>query len=144
MARIASPTLEGKAPLPKPVTTWLQREIGARTGGRAVEWSEDEASVSMPRPGGDAWVTLDRRSGAVEYETTSRGVVALLNDLHKGRNAGPAWGLFIDVFAFACLVFTATGLVLLSLNAKLRVSTWPLVAAGVAIPLILAVVFLHL
>ncbi|CAN5292103.1 PepSY-associated TM helix domain-containing protein [soil metagenome] len=144
LARIVSPSLEGKAPLPAPVVTWLERETGARTGGRPVEWSEDEASVSLPRPGGDAWVTLDRRTGAVEYEKTARGAIALLNDLHKGRNSGPVWSLFIDVFAFACLLFTGTGLVLLALHSRLRVSTWPLVAAGVAVPLILAVVFLHL
>ena len=144
LTQIAAPTLTGKAPLPAPVAVWLQDRVGARAAGRPVEWSEDEASISLPRPGGDAWVTLDRHSGAVEYEKTTRGVIALLNDLHKGRNAGPAWSLFIDVFAFACLVFTATGLVLLALHAKLRVSTWPLVAAGVALPLILAVLFLHL
>ena len=126
------------------MSEWLQRETGARTKGAKVDWSEDEAAVSMPRPGGDAWVTLDRRTGAVEYEKTTRGVIALLNDLHKGRNAGPVWGAFIDVFAIACLVFTTTGLVLLALHAKLRVSTWPLVAGGVALPLILVILFLHL
>ena len=144
LAQIAAPALEGKAPLPAPVAVWLKAQTGAQTAGRAAEWTDDEATVSMPRPGGDAWVTLDRHSGAIEYETTSRGAVALLNDLHKGRNAGPVWRLFIDVFAFACLVFTATGLVLLALHAKLRASTWPLVAAGVALPLILVVLFLHL
>lgn len=144
LAQLSAPSLTGKAPLPAPVAAWLGRAVGARTSGRPVEWSEDEASVSLPRPGGDAWVTVDRRSGAVEYEKTTRGVIALLNDLHKGRNAGPAWGLFIDVFAFACLVFTSTGLVLLALHSKLRVSTWPLVATGVALPLILVVLFLHL
>ena len=144
LAQLSVPSLEGKAPLPAPVADWLKAQVGARTAGRPVEWSGDEASVTLPRPGGDAWVTVDRHSGAVEYEKTTRGAIALLNDLHKGRNSGPVWGLFIDVFAFACLVFTATGLVLLALHAKLRVSTWPLVAAGVALPLILAVLFLHL
>ncbi len=53
-------------------------------------------------PGGDAWLSIDRETGAVEYESTSRARCPT-NDLHKGRNAGPA-GLVPDLFAVACLV----------------------------------------
>ena len=112
--------------------------------GRLAEWSADEAYVALPRPGGDAWLTVDRHSGAVEYEKTTRGAIALLNDLHKGRNAGPVWGGFLDVFAVACLVFSLTGLMLLHLHAGGRRATWPLVAAGLAVPVLLVLIFLHL
>ena len=78
--------------------------------GRAAEWSSDEIYVAMPRPGGDAWLRIDRASGDAEFEDTRRGWVSYLNDLHKGRNAGTAWSWFIDAFAVACLIFTLTGL----------------------------------
>lgn len=94
-------------------------------------------------PGGDAWLSLDRSTGAVEYERTGRGAIAYLNDLHKGRNAGPAWGWFIDVFAIACLVFCITGLFLLHLHARQRRMTWPLVGLGLLIPLLLALLLIH-
>ena len=88
-------------------------------------------------------LSIDRETGAVEYESTSRGAVSYLNDLHKGRNAGPAWGWFLDVFAVACLVFCITGLFLLHLHARQRRKTWPLVGLGLMITLLIALLLIH-
>lgn len=143
-AALATGPQEGDAPLPREARDWLARSMSVEAGGRPAEWSEDEVYLALPRPGGDAWVRFDRAGGEVEYEKTTRGAVALLNDLHKGRNTGPAWGWFIDVFAVACLVFCATGLLLLQMHARSRPITWPLVAAGLAAPLILILLFVHL
>lgn len=131
------------APLPDAVAAWLDDALQAGVAGRAGEWSADEIYLSLPRPGGDGWLSIDRATGEVQYEVTRRGVVAYLNDLHKGRNAGPVWGWFIDVFALACLVFAVTGLFLLKFHAARRVSTWPLVALGVVLPVLLALLFIH-
>ncbi|MCF7222439.1 PepSY-associated TM helix domain-containing protein [Marilutibacter chinensis] len=131
------------APLPNGVRRWLDEELGIRIDGRAAEWSDGEVYVSLPRPGGDAWLAIDRDSGGVEYELTTRGVIAWLNDLHKGRNTGAVWRWFIDVFALACLLFALSGLWLLQLHARQRGATWPLVAAGLAVPLVLVILFMH-
>ena len=93
--------------------------------------------------GGDAWVAIDRASGAVSSEVTDRGWISYLNDLHKGRNSGGEWSLFIDVFAFACLIFAITGLFLLWLHSAKRKSTWPLVGAGLILPAAIAIIFIH-
>ena len=95
------------------------------------------------RPGGDAWVSLALDSGEVQYEKTTRGWISYLNDLHKGRNTGHAWSLFLDVFAAACLIFSITGLFLLKLHAGGRMATWPLVGLGLVVPLLLALLFIH-
>ncbi|HWK34986.1 PepSY-associated TM helix domain-containing protein, partial [Sphingomonas sp.] len=108
-----------------------------------AEWSADEVYLALPRPGGDGWIAIDRATGKVTSESTNRGWIAYLNDLHKGRNSGTVWKWFIDVFAGACLVFALTGLVLLWLHSKKRRSTWPLVALGLAIPAAIAVLFIH-
>lgn len=129
--------------LPPGVVTWLDDSLGTRVGGRQAEWSDDEIYLSMPRPGGDSWLSIDRGSGAVEYEQTRRGTIAYLNDLHKGRHAGAAWSWFLDVFALACLVFAITGLFLLKLHAARRSSTWPLVTLGLVVPVLLALLFIH-
>lgn len=133
----------GKAELPPRLRDWLRARHGIDSDGRLAEWSEDEIYLSLPRPGRDAWLSLQRADGAFEYELTDRGTIAWLNDLHKGRNTGTAWSLFIDIFAFGCVVFTATGLFLLHLHARQRRSTWPLVAMGLLIPLLLVMFFLH-
>jgi hypothetical protein len=109
-----------------------------------AEWSLDEIYVSLPRPGGDGWLTIDRTTGAVEWERTDRGWIAYLNDLHKGRHTGWVWQLFIDVIAVAFLVFTATGLLLLQVHSSKRPATWPAVAFGFAAPIVLLVFFAHL
>ncbi|MFD1033493.1 PepSY-associated TM helix domain-containing protein [Sphingomonas hankookensis] len=132
-----------KGAVPAPVAADIERQVALNVAGRPVEWSDGEAYVALPRPGGDAWVSIDLTSGAIRAETTDRGWISYLNDLHKGRNAGTAWFWFIDVFAVACVLFSITGLLLLQLHAKRRPSTWPLVAAGVALPVILALFLIH-
>lgn len=132
----------GDAPVPAALGTWLRQEMGVDARGEA-EWSEYELYIAFPRPGGDAWLSIDRETGDALYESTSRGAVAYLNDLHKGRNTGLGWRVFIDAFAVACLAFCLTGLALLYLYARGRRSTWPLVAAGLGVPLLIALIFIH-
>jgi len=143
LARLASSPDSEKAPLPTVVSEWLRDEMGVRTDGQQAEWSEDEVYVSMPRPGGDAWVSIDRESGEVQYEHTDRGVISYLNDLHKGRNTGPAWGWFIDVFAAACVLFAGTGLFLLKMHSGRRPGTWPFVTLGLVLPVVVLILFVH-
>ncbi|MFT3808985.1 MAG: PepSY-associated TM helix domain-containing protein [Micropepsaceae bacterium] len=131
------------APLPDAVARFIDDQIGISVAGRPGEWSDEEIYVGLPRPGGDAFLTVGRSDGAVFYERTDRGWVSYLNDLHKGRNTGAAWSWFLDIFALACIVFSMTGLALLYLYARGRRSTWPLVGAGLVIPMLLAIVFIH-
>lgn len=144
MAVLAKGPEEGKRPLPVQLEPFLDKAVGADVAGREGEWSPEEVYVALARPGGDAWLSIDRETGAIEHEKTTRGVVSLLNDLHKGRNAGKAWGWFIDVFAIACVIFTVTGLILLQFHARARPLTWPLVGFGLAAPVILVILFVHL
>ncbi|MHA6723817.1 PepSY-associated TM helix domain-containing protein [Sphingomonas sp. RS2018] len=144
LARSIAPdgAADAKKPLPDPVAAYIRDRYPTEARGEA-EWSTDEIYLPLPRPGGDGWIAIDRASGAVTSEVTDRGWIAYLNDLHKGRNSGPVWKWFIDVFAAACLVFSLTGLVLLWLHSRRRPSTWPLVISGLAIPVVLAIVFIH-
>lgn len=134
---------EGNAPLPAAVASWLSSELSLRLARQPAEWSADEVYLSLPGPGEDAWLSINRHSGAIEYERTVRGWVSYFNDLHKGRNAGPAWGWFIDLFAIACLVFCITGLFLLQMHARQRRMTWPLVGLGLLLPLLIALLLIH-
>jgi hypothetical protein len=62
------------------------KDDGYRGGRREAEWSADEIYVGLPRPGGDAWLSVALEDGEVQYEVTSRGWISYFNDLHKGRN----------------------------------------------------------
>lgn len=143
LALLESAPETGEGALPGEIVDWIAEKLRVDVAGRLAEWSVDEVYVGLPRPGGDAWLTIDRAGGEARYELTDRGAVSFLNDLHKGRNTGVVWSWFIDIFAAACLVFCVTGLFLLHLHAGSRPSTWPLVGLGVAAPAILVILFIH-
>lgn len=136
---------ESEAPqLPSELVQWLvgEHRIHVPRQHRG-EWDGAEYYLAMPRPGGDAWLSLDAESGDLTFESTDRGWIAYFNDLHKGRDTGSVWRWFLDVFAVACVVFCLTGFWLLCKQATRRVSTWPVTALGVLIPLVIALVFIH-
>ncbi|HVJ84392.1 MAG TPA: PepSY-associated TM helix domain-containing protein [Caulifigura sp.] len=131
------------APLPPAVAASLGKEFSRTIRPANVEWSDSEVYVSMPSPGADAWLTIDRTSGDVEFESTDRGWIAYFNDLHKARHTGLLWKWFLDLFAIGTLIFCLTGLYLLYFHARHRRMTWPIVALGLAIPWFLALLISH-
>ncbi|HCJ30036.1 MAG TPA: hypothetical protein DHV63_12265 [Pseudomonas sp.] len=132
-----------EAGLPDALRQWIESELDLDLADRDTEWSDGELYIALPRPGGDAWLSLALDSGELLYESTDRGWVSYLNDLHKGRNTGVAWSWFIDLFAVACVIFSLTGLLLLQRHAVGRPTTWPLVGLGLVVPVLLALLFIH-
>ncbi|HZV84428.1 MAG TPA: PepSY-associated TM helix domain-containing protein [Brevundimonas sp.] len=143
LARLAEFPAETTDPAPAAVARWAASTFGVEVAGRPTETTADEIYISLPEPGGDGWLTIDRATGEALRERTTRGWVAWLNDLHKGRNTGPVWYWFIDVFAAACIVFALTGFGLTWLHARQRPLTWPLVGLGLLIPALIALLFIH-
>lgn len=144
LVQLGEAPAEGEtAILPKPVSEWLEKELGAPVSRKAGEWSDAEVYVGMPKPGGDAWLSIDRETGDVIFEDTDRGAISFLNDLHKGRNTGPVWFWFLDIFSAAAILFSITGLVLLWMHAPRRPPTWFIVAAGLTVPAVIAVFLIH-
>lgn len=129
--------------LPTEARRWLEQTVGKRLDWQALEWSDEELYLPLPRPGGDGWLSVDLDSGALLYEVTDRGWIAYFNDLHKGRHTGVLWSWFIDLFAAVCVLFSLTGLWLLVRQAGRQPLTWPLTLAGALIPLLLMLLFIH-
>lgn len=143
LKQIQSNPAHEKAALPVATANWVGSAIGVELTGVAGEWSDAEVYLSLPRPGGDAWLVIDRTNGEVSYERTDRGWISYFNDLHKGRNTGTAWSWFLDVFSITTLVFCITGLLMLHMHAGNRPATWPLVGLGLVVPLVLVILFIH-
>lgn len=102
--------------------SFLSREIDLRGTPSALdvyaevengELVTGELSLDYKGPGYNATVFVDMTTGQAEIETTNYGMVALLNDLHKGRNSGDAWKWFIDITALLMVFFVLTGVCLL-------------------------------
>jgi hypothetical protein len=143
LATIDVPEEAERRRLPENLSAWLGQEMSVQVSDREAEWSDEEIFLKMPRPGGDAWLSIDLFSGDVMYEETSRGWVSYFNDLHKGRDTGPIWRWFIDIIAIACVIFCVTGLVIMQFLANRRPVTWPLVGFGFIAPLLLVILFIH-
>ena len=141
--RLAAFPGETTDPAPDAVARWASDALTISIAGRPTETTAEEVYVALAEPGGDGWLTIDRATGEAVHERTTRGWVAYLNDLHKGRNTGAVWFWFIDIFAVACIVFAVTGFGLTWLHARQRPSTWPLLGLGLLIPVVIALIFIH-
>lgn len=129
--------------VPAAILQWFKENHRLKFSRAQAEVNDTELYLALPRPGGDAWLSVDTESGDFEYESTSRGWISYANDLHKGRNTGMAWVYFMDVFALACIIFSVTGFLLLQRYADTRSQTWPLLIAGLVVPILFMVFLIH-
>lgn len=129
--------------LPEAVQSWVRTSWNITLSPKAVDWRSDEIFVDLKRPGVDAWLSIDRKSGAIQYEADDRGWVAFFNDLHKGKNAGQVWSWVINLLGMGCLVFSVTGLLILQIHAKSRWTIWPVTGLGLVLPLLAILLFVH-
>ncbi|WP_169977306.1 PepSY-associated TM helix domain-containing protein [Tautonia rosea] len=74
---------------------------------------EYECFVTFKGPGYSADARIDRETGEYFLTESTLGLVAVLNDLHKGRDTGPVWSVAIDVSAVVLTVISLSGLILL-------------------------------
>jgi hypothetical protein len=74
---------------------------------------ESECVVAFKGPGYGADAFIDRETGQYRLTETYHGFIAVINDLHKGRDSGPVWSVLIDVSAVLMTFISLTGLVLL-------------------------------
>lgn len=93
----------------------------------------DQVSIAFKGPGYAADAIVDRRTGKYEVTESRLGLVAVLNDLHKGRDTGNTWKWVIDVSALLLTFISLTGLVLLYFIHKHRVAGIVLLLAGGAL-----------
>lgn len=123
---------------------WLSvaEELRARYSlhGRVEDTRVDgnEASLSFKAPGYGADAFIDTGTGKYTLTIDAQGAVAVLNDLHRGRDAGSAWAWLIDLSG-AFLAFVAlTGLAILLYLKKTRVKALvTMVAASVLVLLLM-------
>ena len=100
--------------------------------GSVTDFRIDDAqvSVSFRAPGYTADAFIDRVSGKYDLTVVQNSFVAVMNDLHKGRDAGKAWSVLIDVSAILLVLASLTGMILIWFVYRRRTSG--LLLAGLA------------
>jgi hypothetical protein len=104
----------------------------SRVHGAVADYRVDDdlISLTLKGPGYSADATIDRKTGKYDVTETRLGIVAVLNDLHKGRDAGGTWKAVIDVSAALLTFISLTGLILLYYIHKHRLAGAILLVAG--------------
>lgn len=82
--------------------------------------ADDECVVVWKGPAYSADATIERSTGKYQIEESRRPLLALLDDLHKGRDCGPVWSVVIDASAVVLTGLSLTGLWLLLYLKKRR------------------------
>jgi hypothetical protein len=95
------------------VVEHLRKEHGIRGALAEFKVDDREAMVTFKGPGYSADAFIDRETGQYTLTESRHGFLAVINDLHKGRDTGPAWAVVIDISAGLMVAISLTGLVLL-------------------------------
>lgn len=81
---------------------------------------DEQCLVSFKGPGYSADAFINRKDGKFQLSELKLGMIAVLNDLHKGRDTGNAWSWLIDVSAGFLTLISLSGLVMLLFLKKRR------------------------
>jgi hypothetical protein len=90
----------------------------------------DQCEVLFKGPGYEADATIDRQTGKYDLTISPFSLVAILNDLHKGRDTGKEWSAIIDISAVLLTFVSLTGLTLIFFLNKRRFSGLVLAGLG--------------
>lgn len=83
---------------------------------------DEQCSVSFKGPGYSADAFINRKDGQLQLSELRLGLVAVLNDLHKGRDSGKKWSWLIDISAVFLTIVSLSGLLMLFFLKKRRLN----------------------
>jgi hypothetical protein len=98
---------------------------------------DNECMVSFKGPGYSADAFIDRESGHYSLTELDHGLIALVNDLHKGRDTGTVWSAVIDFSAGLMTLISLTGLILLFYLKLKRVTGVVVALAGTVVLIVI-------
>lgn len=90
----------------------------------------EQCELLFKGPGYEADALIDRKTGSYDLNVSPFSLVAVLNDLHKGRDTGAMWSAVIDFSAVLMSLVSLTGLTLIFFLNKRRVSGLVLLTVG--------------
>jgi hypothetical protein len=113
------------------LVNYFRRTYGTKGAISDFHVDGEQCEVLFKGPGYEADATIDRATGNYDLTVSPFSLVAILNDLHKGRDTGKKWSAVIDFSAILMTFVSLTGLTLIFFLNKRRFSGLVLVAVGV-------------
>ena len=102
-----------------------------------------QGSIGFAGPGYAASVVFDVQTGAYTVSIEQQGFVAVMNDMHKGRNTGSAWKWVIDVAAGFLVFVAVTGLGIQLFMRKRRTRALLIAGGGLLITIVMIAIALN-
>ena len=124
------------------IVEWLRNQHGIKAAMSDFRIDDGQVAVSFKGPGFAADAFISRDSGTYDITTTSAGFVGIINDLHKGRDTGGAWSVFIDIAAVMLTLVSLTGMVLMLFIKRKRISGVMVAVFGLLIAYLTYVIWL--
>jgi uncharacterized protein len=122
------------------VSEYLKAQHGVKGAPHDYRAENGEAIIGFNAPGYQADATIDMKTGAYKITATGLGFVAVMNDLHKGRDVASSWKIVIDISGWFLTLMSITGLSILLFLKKMRLTGLLTAAAGI----IIAIGLMHL
>ncbi|MCB0966606.1 MAG: PepSY-associated TM helix domain-containing protein [Ilumatobacter sp.] len=120
------------------VSEFARDELGVSGSVDSFDLVNGEGSIVYKNPGYSADLFFDVETGTYDLTVEQQGWVAVLNDLHKGRDAGNSWSWLIDLSAGFLVVISITGLVMQFFLKRRRRSAFITAGVGAAVVVALA------
>ncbi|HRI80412.1 MAG TPA: PepSY-associated TM helix domain-containing protein [Cyclobacteriaceae bacterium] len=110
---------------------YFRSTYGITAGFSDFLLDDSQAMISFKGPGYTADAFIDRITGEFELTTTSSGFIAVMNDLHKGRDTGSAWKWLIDAAAVLMIIVSLSGLTMIFfIRYRRAAGLWVLLIGG--------------
>ena len=115
-------TPDPKAVAQDKIVAYLRRTNGVKGDVSDFHVDDSQCEVLFKGPGYETDASIDRDTGKYDLRVSRSGFVAVLNDLHKGRDTGSRWSAVIDFSAILMTLVSLTGLTLIFFLNKRRLT----------------------
>jgi len=125
------------------IVEYLRNTHGIRAALSDFRVDDSQIGISFKGPGYAADVFVNRQTGEYDITRTRAGFVGVINDLHKGRDTGPGWSVFIDISAILLTLVSLTGMLLLLYIKRRRLSGLVIAVGGLLIAFLVYKIWVH-
>ena len=123
------------------IVEFLRKTYQVKGAVSEVRIDDYEVSISLKGPAYSCDAFIKRVDGSYEISEVKMGTMAIMNDLHKGRDSGKGWAWIIDISAVFLILVSLSGLILLCFIKKKRVAGFIMGAVGLLICYLIYLIF---
>jgi hypothetical protein len=112
------------------ISEYMRSEHGVTGAVEAFDSNGTEGSISYRKPGYQADVAFNETTDSYDLVIEQQGFLGVMNDLHKGRDAGSSWKWLIDISGLLLVSISFSGMVMQLFLRKRRRSAFAVAAVG--------------